>query len=38
VDIVYLDFSKDFNTVSHQILVEKLTKYGLDEQRVKRTE
>ena len=36
--IVYLDFSKDFNTVSHQILVEKLTKYGLDEQRVKRTE
>ncbi|KAK4807097.1 hypothetical protein QYF61_018438 [Mycteria americana] len=32
VDIVYLDFSKAFNTVSHKILIEKLLTYGLDEQ------
>ncbi|KAK4825175.1 hypothetical protein QYF61_024655 [Mycteria americana] len=30
VDIVYLDFSKVFNTVSHSLLPEKLVCYGLD--------
>ncbi|KAK4825324.1 LOW QUALITY PROTEIN: hypothetical protein QYF61_026843 [Mycteria americana] len=30
VDVVYLDFSKDFNTVSHSILLEKLAAHGLD--------
>ena len=31
VDVVYLDFSKAFDTVSHHILVGKLRKCGLDE-------
>ncbi|GAB0209846.1 mitochondrial enolase superfamily member 1 [Grus japonensis] len=31
VDIVYLDFSKAFDTVSHNILTGKLRKCGLDE-------
>ncbi|GAB0202359.1 mitochondrial enolase superfamily member 1 [Grus japonensis] len=31
VDVDYLDFSKDFDTVSHNILVSKLRKRGLDE-------
>jgi len=31
VDVVYLDFSKSFGTVSHNILLGKLRKYGLDE-------
>jgi len=31
VDVVYLSFSKAFNTVSHNILLGKLTKCGLDE-------
>ena len=30
VDVVYLDFSKAFDTVTHNILVEKLAARGLD--------
>jgi len=30
VDIVYLDFSKVFDTVSHRIRLEKLAARGLD--------
>ncbi|GAB0207878.1 mitochondrial enolase superfamily member 1 [Grus japonensis] len=32
VDIVYLDFSKAFDIVSHKIFIGKLMKYALDEQ------
>ena len=35
VDVVYLDFSKAFDTVSHNILIGKLRKCGLDEWSVK---
>ncbi|GAB0177331.1 mitochondrial enolase superfamily member 1 [Grus japonensis] len=28
-DVAYLDFSKDFNTISHSILLEKLAAHGL---------
>ena len=30
VDIVYLDFNKAFDTVSHSIPLEKLSAHGLD--------
>ena len=30
VDVVYLDFSKAFNTVSHSIVPEKLAALGMD--------
>jgi len=37
VDVVYLDFSKAFDTVSHNILIGKLRKCGLDEWSVRWT-
>ncbi|CAM5115209.1 unnamed protein product [Eretmochelys imbricata] len=38
VDVLLLDFSKAFDTVSHSILVSKLKEYGLDEWTVRWTE
>ncbi|KAK4832305.1 LOW QUALITY PROTEIN: hypothetical protein QYF61_021704 [Mycteria americana] len=34
VDVVYPDFGKSFDTVSHKILMGKLTKYGLPERTI----
>ena len=31
LDVVYLSFSKAFDTVSHNILLGNLRKYGLDQ-------
>ena len=31
VDVVYLDFTKAFDTISHNILIGKLRKCGLDD-------
>jgi len=30
VDVIYLDFSKAFDTLPHSILLEKLAAHGLD--------
>ncbi|KAM6332271.1 DNA-directed RNA polymerase, mitochondrial isoform 5-T7 [Alca torda] len=38
IDVIYLDFSKAFDTVSHNILLRKLRKCGLDEVTVRWTE
>lgn len=38
VDVVYLDFRKAFDTESHNILIGKLRKCGLDEGTVRWTE
>lgn len=32
MDNVYIDFSKVFGTISHKICIDKLTKYGMNEQ------
>jgi len=34
-DVVYLNFNKAFDTVSHNILLGKLRKHGLDERSVR---
>ncbi|GAB0179809.1 mitochondrial enolase superfamily member 1 [Grus japonensis] len=38
VDIVYLDCSMVFDIASHKILIEKLLKYGMDEEAMRWTE
>ena len=34
-DVIYLDFSKAFDTVSHDVLLAKLRKRGIDERTVR---
>ena len=31
VDVVYLDFQKDFDKVSHSKLLTKMARYGIDD-------
>jgi len=38
VDVIYLDFSKAFDTVSDKVLISKLRKCGMDEWSVRWTE
>lgn len=38
VDVFYLDFSQAFSTVFHNIVTDKLTKYGLAKWTVRQTE
>lgn len=38
IDIVYLDFGKAFDTVSHKIFADQLLTYGLDGESVRWTE
>jgi len=38
VDVVYLVFSRVFDTVSHSLLLEKLGRYRLDEQCARQVE
>jgi len=38
MDVMYLDFSKAFDTISHNIFVRKIRKYGVDDWTVKQTE
>ncbi|CAM5107079.1 unnamed protein product [Eretmochelys imbricata] len=35
VDVIYLDFSKAFDTVSHSMIASKLRTYGLDERTIR---
>jgi len=38
LDVIYLDFSKAFDTVSHNILIGKVRKHGLDEWTLRSTD
>lgn len=35
MELVFVDFSKAFDTATHKILIKKLLKYGMDEQPVR---